>query len=145
MLTGESCHYSDGQSDALPPIAEALEQHAETSHARRIAVVLVRGRLADAEASFNDAHLSQLNCAAPRGEFVLIAEQFDATGGDFPRERLVEVAEIAATALANASAVDRLPLVWLLQPVGALKQSLLARWPRTAVIASAVTAAHSAS
>ena len=40
--TDEPAYYADGQSDALPPIAEALERHAEESHARQIAAIPLR-------------------------------------------------------------------------------------------------------
>jgi multidrug resistance efflux pump len=123
---GEAAYYGDGQSDALPQVAEALEQHAETSQARQIAVVPVRSD------------------AQPAVQFVLIAEQFDARHAEPHCERLVEVAEVAAPALTNAAALDQLPLVWLLRPLGRLKQRAVARWSRTAFILAAVVSAIAA-
>ena len=39
--SNEPVFYADGQCDALPPVAEALEQHAEESHARQVAAIPV--------------------------------------------------------------------------------------------------------
>jgi hypothetical protein len=138
---GEPAYYADGQSDAFPQIAEALEAHAEASHARQIAVVPIRPPLDQAAAEFGDA---SGKLASTSIEFILIAEQFDARQGDLHRERLIEVAEVAATALANAAAIKRLPLVWLLRPLGAVKQRVTARWSRSALVLATAIAAIAA-
>jgi multidrug efflux pump subunit AcrA (membrane-fusion protein) len=64
-----------------------------------------------------------------RPQFVLIAEQFDARGMD--RDRLMEVGEVCRTAVYNALEYDRLPLTWLMRPIGALQQQVVTHLPRT--------------
>jgi multidrug efflux pump subunit AcrA (membrane-fusion protein) len=131
--TDEPAFYADGQSDALPPVAEAMERHAEESHARQIAAVPLR-RPADRAPS--ESQSSQSGGRARRRSppvFVVVAEQFDAQEGDLNRGRLVEVAEVCTTALYNALEYDRLPLAWLLRPLGAMKQQVTEHFPRTAV------------
>ena len=113
--TGEPAWYADGQSDALPPIADALEAHAEESHARHIAVDSPRATRRR-RARFSERELRAAR-AREKPPFVLVAEQFDARTGDLARERLVEVGELSATALYNALEVDQLPLRWLLRPL----------------------------
>jgi multidrug efflux pump subunit AcrA (membrane-fusion protein) len=128
--TGEPAYYADGNSDALPPIADALEQHAEESHARQIAVLpLVRSL---------DADESQRPLAATKPSFVLIAEQFDARHGELQRSRLVEVGELCATALYNAQDIDQLPFRWLLRPLGSLKQQIAMHLTRSMLIAGLI-------
>jgi multidrug efflux pump subunit AcrA (membrane-fusion protein) len=131
--TNEPAYYADAQCDALPPIAEALERHAEATHARQIMAVPLRSphELQRGEPGSGAEDSPRPPIAAVR--FVLIAEQFDARDGDLQRERLVETAEVVGSALANALEVDRLPLAWLLRPMGAARQRLAARWPRWAV------------
>jgi multidrug efflux pump subunit AcrA (membrane-fusion protein) len=135
--TNEPAYYADGQSDAIAPVAEALGHYAETSHARQIAVMAIRSP--NAGQGSEQAHPPySLPVSAV---FVLIAEQFDAQHGELFRPRLADVADVAASALTNALEVHRLPLGWLLRPVGALKERLTASWPRYLFAASGVVAA----
>jgi multidrug efflux pump subunit AcrA (membrane-fusion protein) len=138
--TDEAAFYADGQTDGLPPVAEALEQHAEESHARQVAAIPLRRA-----ASWKQAEEGRTGAQSrkrPRPEFVLIAEQFDARSLD--RDRLVEVAEVCTTALYNAWEFDRLPLGWLTRPLGAVKQQVTAHLPRTVFVSAAIAAAVAA-
>jgi multidrug efflux pump subunit AcrA (membrane-fusion protein) len=133
---GEPACYADGQSDALPVVAEALEAHAEESHARQVAVLpLLRPGAADDDTS---DRRSRAKTAPPM--FVLIAEQFDARNGDLQRERVVEVGQLSATALYNAEEIEQLPLRWLLRPLAAAKQSITAHATRSMLIAASAAA-----
>jgi multidrug efflux pump subunit AcrA (membrane-fusion protein) len=138
--TADPAWYADGQSDALPPIADALEAHAEESHARRVAVVpLVRptpGELASASAEIRTAS----RAAADKPTFVLVAEQFDARTGALTPERVLEVAELSATALYNALEVEQLPFRWLLRPLASAKRSVAKHVARSTAIAAIVGA-----
>jgi multidrug efflux pump subunit AcrA (membrane-fusion protein) len=136
--TDEAAYYADGHSDGLPPVAEALEQHAEESHARQIAVIPLRRPRAPG--SGESRLTAETSRRAPRAlpQFILVAEQFDARG--LERERLAEVGEVCTTALYNAGEFDRLPLGWLLRPIGAVKQRLAGQVPRTAFVLAAVAA-----
>jgi multidrug efflux pump subunit AcrA (membrane-fusion protein) len=127
--TAEPACYADGQSDALPPIADALERHAEQSHARQIAVVplALPGETAD-------------ETADERPEFVLVAEQFDLRDGDLARERLIEVGRVSATALYTAREVDELPLRWLLRPLGVMKRLVITHLTRSMLVAATLAA-----
>jgi multidrug efflux pump subunit AcrA (membrane-fusion protein) len=141
--TDEPAFYTDGATDAMPPIAAALEQHAEESHARQIAAIPVRPS-ADAVA---DDHAISANTTARRQEsprFVFVAEQFDARHANLHRDRLVEVAQVCASALDNAWEINRLPLGWLWRWMGAWKHQLSEHFPRTAVVLGAVAAAIAA-
>jgi multidrug efflux pump subunit AcrA (membrane-fusion protein) len=142
--TGDPAWYTDGQCDALPPIDAALEAHAEESHARRIAVIPLSrtpgGELAPA--SGNDSLASRANEEKPT--FVLIAEQFDARSGTLEPERILEVAEVAATALYNALDVDRFPLRWLLRPIAEAKRKITDHFARSTMIAAIAAAAVAA-
>ncbi len=141
--TDEPAFYSDAQCDALPPVAEALEQLAEESQARQVAAVPVRR---PADPALNDTPPARPGARAKRERpmFVVVAEHFDAREGGLQRERLVEAAEVCTTALYNALEYDRLPLGWLLRPLGVVKQQLTAHLPRTAVGLAAVAAAVAA-
>jgi multidrug efflux pump subunit AcrA (membrane-fusion protein) len=138
--TDEAAFYADGESDALPPVAEALEQHAEESHARQIAAIPLRrpenARQAD------DQPKKPSNRRRERPQFVIVAEQFDARGID--RDKLVEAAEVCTTALYNAWDVDRLPLGWLTRPLGAIKHQVTSHLPRTVFVVAAIAAAVAA-
>jgi multidrug efflux pump subunit AcrA (membrane-fusion protein) len=140
--TDEPAYYADGHCDGLPPVADALEQHAEESHARQIAAIPLRK---PAEPVRDDSRLLAKrgrNSRRERPQFVLVAEQFDARTLD--RDRLAEVALVCTTALYNAREFDRLPLGWLLRPLGAMKNQVTAHLPRTlfgaAVIAAGIAA-----
>jgi multidrug efflux pump subunit AcrA (membrane-fusion protein) len=139
--TADAAFYDDGQCDALPQIADALARHAETSQARQIAAVPL---IPPADPAANDGTHRPAKWRRMEPAFVLIAEQFDAQSGDLVRQRLVEVAEVCTTALTNAQEVDRMPLGWLLRPLGAVKQRLVARWLRFAVAAAGLAAAIAA-
>jgi multidrug efflux pump subunit AcrA (membrane-fusion protein) len=136
----EPAFYSDGLSDAMPPVAEALEQHAEESHARQIAAVPLRRPGDAAERAPLGSREGARGKRHSGPQFVVIAEQFDAREGELSRERLVEVAEVCTTALYNAWEYDRLPLAWLLKPLGTVKEQLTAHFPRTVIVAGLVAA-----
>jgi len=137
--TDEPAFYADGHSDALPPVAEALELLAEESHARQIAAVPLRRPATPPDDSTAAINIDPRRQVEPP-QFVLIAEQFDARHGDLSRERLVEVGEVCSTALYNALEYERLPLVWLLRPVGELKHKVTAHLSRMAILCGAVAA-----
>lgn len=138
--TSDPAWYADGQSDALPPIADALEAHAEESHARHVAVIpLLRpGELA--LASGNTEHATP----AEHPTFLLIAEQFDARTGSLTPERLHEVAELATTALYNALSVEELPFRWLLRPLADAKRKITRNVARSTATAAGIAAAIAA-
>ncbi len=139
--TAEPAWYADGQCDALPPIDEALEAHAEESHARHIAVVPLSrpsaGELASASGKTTER-------STEKPTFVLIAEQFDSRTNQLTAERLLEVAELSSTALYNALDVDRLPFRWLLRPLAAAKQTISDHVARSTAIAGLALAAIAA-
>jgi multidrug efflux pump subunit AcrA (membrane-fusion protein) len=140
--TREPAFYADGQCDALPQVADALENHSEASQARQIAVVPVDSR--DGSEHNDPPRQSTNQRRSGEPTFILVAEQFDAQHGELHCQRLAEAAEISASALNNALAVDRLPLVWLLRPLGAMKQRAMDRWFRTIMAIAAVAAAVAA-
>ncbi len=133
---GEPAWYADGQSDALPPIAEALEAHAEESHARHIAVLPLARPTAGELASASGNHPSRTEPPA----FILIAEQFDARTGSLTQQRLQEVGELSATALYNALEIHELPFRWLLRPLAEAKRQVANHVARSTVIAAAALA-----
>jgi multidrug efflux pump subunit AcrA (membrane-fusion protein) len=133
---GESAYYADGQSDALPIVAEALEAHAEESHARQVAVLPLMRPGSDIEDATE--RRSPADVAPPT--FVLIAEQFDARNGDLQRERVVEVGQLSATALYNARQIEQLPFRWLLRPLAGAKQTIAANLTRSSLIAASAAA-----
>jgi multidrug efflux pump subunit AcrA (membrane-fusion protein) len=139
--TNEPAFYSDGQSDGLPPVAEALEQHAEESHARQVAAIPLQNPAAFEAAGSDQTSEAQKRQRREPTLFVLVAEQFDARDGQLDRDRIMEVAQVCATALYNAHDVERLPLRWLLRPLGAVKEQLVAHVPRTALVIAAIAAA----
>ena len=101
--TDEPAFYADGTCDGLPPVAEALEQHAEESHARQIAAIpLHRPPRSHRRSMTLRVQRSDARRRHDRPQFVLVAEQFDARNGELSRDRLVEVAEVCTTALYNA-------------------------------------------
>lgn len=132
--TSDPAWYTDGQCDALPPIDVALETHAEESHARRIAVIPL------ARASQGGDERAKSRASESKPAFVLIAEQFDARSGTLEPERIMEVAEVSATALYNALDVDRLPLRWLLAPLSEAKRNITAHVARSTAIAASLAA-----
>jgi multidrug efflux pump subunit AcrA (membrane-fusion protein) len=134
--TDEPAYYADGECDALPPVAEAIARHVEESHARHVAAVPLRR---PAEASEDDAALPKKfrRPQQDRPQFVLIAENFDAREGELKRDWLVEVAEISSTALYNALVVDRMPLGWLLRPLGTVMEAVSTHLTRATAIAAA--------
>ncbi len=135
--TDEAALYTDGVCDALPPIADALEQHAEESHARQIAAVPLHRYVSVRE---QDETVGQKAKAkrSQRAEFVLVAEHFDGRG--FEPTRLVEVSEACSSALYSAWEFDRLPFGWLLRPLGTAKQQLTAHLPRTVFLLAGIAA-----
>ena len=139
--TDEPAYYSDGECDALPPVAEAIARHVAESHARHIAAIPLRP---PAVPNADDAAPSKgrrRSAQSSRPQFVLIAEQFDSRDGELRRDWLFEIGEVSTTALYNALAVDRMPLGWLLRPLGQLKEAVAAHLSRTAIIVAAIAAA----
>jgi multidrug efflux pump subunit AcrA (membrane-fusion protein) len=140
--TDEPAFYADGQSDALPPVAEALEQHAEESHARQIVAVPLRKPTERPHDDSASREKAKRGSRRDRPQFVLIAEQFDARC--LERDRVADVAEVCTTALYNAWEFDRLPLGWLLRPLGAIKNQISWHLPRTVFVLAAIGAAIAA-
>ncbi len=135
--TLEPAWYNDGQCDALPPIADALEVHAEQSHARQVAVVPLLRPTTDELASAS-GHRHQSRPDQP--VFTLLTEQFDARTDALTLERLQAVGELSATALYNALAVDQLPFRWLLRPLARAKQQITNHIARSTAIATGIAA-----
>lgn len=136
--TDEPAFYADGQCDALPPVAEAMERHVAESHARHIAAIPVGWPVDPTE---DDSPLEKKRTRRRRPAFVLVAEQFDSREGELRRDWLVEVAQVCATALYNAREVDRTAFRWLLRPLGKVTHSVAAHLPRTLLAVAAVAAA----
>jgi multidrug efflux pump subunit AcrA (membrane-fusion protein) len=136
--TNEPAYYADGECDALPPVAEAIARHVEESHARHVAAIPIQRptQLRDDDGAASK-HLRQ-KTQHDRPQFVVIAENFDAREGELKRDWLVEVAEVSSTALYNALHVDRMPLGWLLRPVGTAKEAISTHLTRAAAIAAAI-------
>jgi multidrug efflux pump subunit AcrA (membrane-fusion protein) len=136
--TDETAFYADGQCDALPPVADAIERHVADSHARHMAAIPVRW---PAEPVEDDSALAKKKSRRRRPAFVLIAEQFDSREGELRRDWLVEIADVCSTALYNAREADRLPLRWIVRPLGKMTHAIAAHLPLTLLgIAAAVAA-----
>ncbi len=133
--TDEPAFYADGQSDALPPVADAMERHVAESHARHIAAIPVRR---PADLAEDDSKLTKKRTRRRRPAFVLIAEQFDSREGELRRDWLVEVADVCATALYNARDVDRTALRWLLRPLGKVTHTVISHLPLTLLAIAAI-------
>src|SRR5439155_13585229 len=101
--TDEPAFYADGQCDALPPVADAMERHVAESHARHMAAVPVRW---SENPSKDEKPFAKKHARRRRPAFVLIAEQFDSREGELRRDWLVEVADVCGTALYNAREAD---------------------------------------
>ncbi len=83
-------------AEELPsPLATALEEHVDHSHARGLACAPIKFAAGDAPHS-------------ARFDVVLLAERFE--GGGSMREPLVELGELCAPALARAAELDRFPV-----------------------------------
>jgi multidrug efflux pump subunit AcrA (membrane-fusion protein) len=128
--TGEAAYYTDGQSDAHLPIAEALERHADESHARQIAAIPLARPTDPAEQESDRPTRSKRELPV----VVLVAEQFDAEHGNLERERLTEVGEVCTTALYNALDFDRLPLGGVWRWLGEVKHQVATHLSRSAAI-----------
>ena len=72
---------------------------------------------------------------------MLIAEQFDSREGEFRRDWLVEIADVCSTALYNAREADRLPLRWIVRPLGKMTHAIAAHLPLTLLAVAAAIAA----
>jgi multidrug efflux pump subunit AcrA (membrane-fusion protein) len=140
--TDEAAYYAEGHGDGLPPVAEAMEQLAEESHARQIAAIPLRWPSKSDQ--FDGDNAKQPGNLSRRRQplFVIIAEQFDAR--PMNRDRLAEMGEVCSTALYNAWEFDRLPLSWLLRPLAAVKHQVTAHLPRTVIVLAALAAAVTA-
>lgn len=138
--TDEPATYVDGECDALPPVAEAIARHVEESHARCVAAIPLRVPVATTHADDSALQRQRTRSDHSRPRFVLIAEQFNLSSGELDRERLVEVAQVSASALYHALEYDRLPFGWMLRPLGRLKDRIAAHTTRAAVIAIALAA-----
>ena len=110
---GEPIDYGDEQfeegEDGYPPqISNLVEQHADQDDIRRLVAVPVE--FAKPERS---SPLRRKKSNRPSA--VLIAEQFSATGEEFSRERMLELAQLCEPAMRQASRFSRFPLsavVW---------------------------------
>jgi multidrug efflux pump subunit AcrA (membrane-fusion protein) len=136
--TDEPAFYADGQCDAQPPGANAIERHVADSHARHLAGIPVQW---PAEPTSDQSALTKKRMRRRRPAFVLIAEQFDAREGELRRDWLVEIADVCATALYNAREADRLPLRWFVRPLGKLTHALAAHLPLAVLGLTAAVAA----
>src|SRR4051794_31321515 len=141
--TDEPAYHFDGECDALPPVAEAIARHVETSHARQVAAVPLK---LTSVADLDDvlAPDARRRSRRERPKFVLIAEQFDSRGGELRRDVLVDVSEVSVSALYNALSVERMPLGWLLRPLGRVKETIAEHVTRTAFVLAAIACAIAA-
>lgn len=139
--TDEAAYYFDGECDALPPVAEAISQHVEESHARRFAAIPLSRPIDAADDLALPKKQRARRSRKSRPQFVVIAEQFDSREGDLRRDWLVEVAEVSTTALYNALDVDRMPFGWLLRPLGKATAAVAAHLPGTLLAVAAIAAA----
>lgn len=101
---------SAGGAGELPPqLAQAIEDHADHSHARSLACVPV---------AFAPRNAVQEDARGPRRraafDAVFVAERFDAAGEPQWQQQLVELAELCAPALGRAAQLDRFPVRTLL-------------------------------
>ena len=135
--TDSPAFYADGECDALPPVADAIESHVADSHARHLAAIPVR---MPAEPAANETGKAK-RAKHSRPAFVLIAEQFDAREGELRRDWLVEIAEVCSTALYNAREADRLPLRWIVRPLGKLTHAISSHRLITLLATAAAVAA----
>jgi multidrug efflux pump subunit AcrA (membrane-fusion protein) len=136
--TDTPAFYADGECDALPPVADAIERHVADSHSRHMAAIPVRW---PAEAAEDESSLVKKRSRRRRAAFVLIAEQFDSREGELRRDWLVEIADVCSTALYNAREADRLPLRWIVRPLGKLTHAVAAHLPLTLLGVAAAVAA----
>ncbi len=102
---GEPVEYSDADSktlDELPPeLTRLVEQHVDESQARTLVAAPVH---AAGTAEEDD------RTKPPPTIAVLVAEQFTSHSDDFSRQRVLELANICAPALTQASDLDRFPM-----------------------------------
>jgi multidrug efflux pump subunit AcrA (membrane-fusion protein) len=136
--TDEPAYYADGQYDAMPPVADAIERHVADSHARHLAAIPVQW---PSEPIADESVLTKKRMRRRRPAFVLIAEQFDAREGELRRDWLVEIADVCATALYNARQADRLPLRWFVRPLGKMTHAVAVHLPLTILALAAAVAA----
>ena len=136
--TDAPAFYADGECDALPTVAAAIERHVADSHARHMAAIPVRW---PAESMEDESTLAKKRSRRRRPAFVLIAEQFDSREGELRRDWLVEIADVCSTALHNAREADRLPLRWIVRPLGRLTHAIAAHLPLTLLGVAAAVAA----
>lgn len=136
--TDAPAFYSDGECDALPPVADAIERHVADSHSRHMAAIPVRW---PADTVEDENTVAKKRSRRRRPAFVLIAEQFDSREGELRRDWLVEIADVCSTALYNARDADRLPLRWIVRPLGKLTHAIAAHLPLTLLAVAAAVAA----
>ena len=117
-MWGEPIDYAEGSaveeagvaSQHLPPeLAALVERHVDESHARQLVVVpfeFVEG----------DTRPPRRRRSAKPFAAVLIAEQFNMATGEFPRQRVIELAALCEPALRLTTRFNRFPL------------SLVVRW-----------------
>lgn len=92
--TGETLIREESDPDCPPQVEEALHQHLDESHARRLAVVPLRGPSTKEGAKTDEDRRHILGA--------LVVENFDADDWGNVRSRLAAVAEHGGLALANA-------------------------------------------
>src|SRR6185295_6429302 len=97
-----------------------------------------------AEPVEDDSALAKKRSRRRRPAFVLIAEHFDSREGELRRDWLVEIADVCATALYNSREADRLPLRWIVRPLGKMTHAIAAHLPLTLLAVAAVAAAVAA-
>lgn len=103
---GDIVEYADvqpaDQVDLLPSsVAQALRDHVDAAHSRRLVAVPLRGR--DTESSEAGDRMSK--CQA-----VLVAEAFSVDREGFSRQHLLELAHFCESAVGNALELDSFPL-----------------------------------
>ncbi len=132
--TGDPLWFSDGASDVPGQVERPLDAYLDESHARTVAVV----PLCDPQTNADGR--------ASRVIAVLVAEQFQATGGQVQlRERLTAITPHCAVALANSLGYSHLPLAWLGRLLAKVPWLVEARQlPKTILAALAIAGAAAA-
>jgi multidrug efflux pump subunit AcrA (membrane-fusion protein) len=115
-----------------------MEQHAAESHARQIAAIPLDSPQHPAADAGSEPAKPTLSNERPL--FVLVAEQFDARSGQLQRDKLTDLAVVCATALYSAEQLARLPLGWMLRPLGEAKYWVSTHLSRTAQAVAAIAA-----
>lgn len=133
----EPIYYAESQIDALPQVADAVQQYVDQYHARVLAVVPME--LADEQAAG----------IAPQGQRMtvgaLVAEQFTGNLDQLEPSLVAEVGRLAVPAIASATAWHEIPfgrvlrqLTWLRRPAALTRLAIAAGLVAAAIASLAI-------